>query len=192
MSFQAACQFPKFNRWNGRSHLASLALKRVVPAESRKSAKVAVCRVDFRTVLKSNGSQVSIGGEIASCSHLNQQLPQQIKIARARLNDHYVGFCQPKSDQSQGLLDRKRFRQSPRAGTDSQEPEQNVPGKSDRFCSGDDPFQPGFGFFVGRRALIDGVNQQARSPAFSKFFGQLHFPSRFLVLKLIRQCKRVC
>jgi len=83
--------------------------KRIAPAKPLESSKVGVCRVHFSAVLNSNGGKVSVRGEIARGSGRRQEIAQQLKVARSRLDDCYRGLRQPKCNNIQSLFDGERF-----------------------------------------------------------------------------------
>jgi hypothetical protein len=70
--------------------LASLISKRIVPAESGKSAEITIGRMDLGVGLKSDGSNVCIGSEVAPSQYIDQQVPQQLKMTWPRLQNHDV------------------------------------------------------------------------------------------------------
>lgn len=153
---------PENKTTNERRHatIPPLLCKRIVPAESRKSAEVSVCRVGVRVVLKSNGGEVRIGGEIACSSHVKQQTAQQVKMARPGLQDHSPRPREPKSIQFQGLFYSQRFRKNSLAGRHAQEADQDAPGKPYRLCSRKNFIQPSLSTAVKRIVFIDCVYKQ--------------------------------
>jgi hypothetical protein len=151
-------------------------LKRVTPAESWKSTKISICRVDFRTMFKSDGCEVGVRREVARRSYAEQQTPQQFKMLWSRLKDRSIGLGEPIAYQVQSFFRRERCPQSTCA--DPQECKQNVPGESNGIRPRKGRFQPSLRSFMEPRFPVERVNQQV-------CVGRDHRPSASLILRIV-------
>ena len=108
-------------------------LKRVVPAEAWEAGEVAVVGMDDSAVFHRDGSDGSIGDEVAGGAGFNSKLFEEAPITVARMKDTDVWKGEPRVDDLGGLPEGGGSGVDTRVGHEAQKGVDGKNWKPDRF-----------------------------------------------------------
>ena len=103
----------------------------VAPAEAGETAEVEVVGVDLGLVFHCEGSDVSVGDEVAADAGGQQVSLEEGEVVRAGVDGSDVRKSEPVSHDFEGILKLRWITHWPRTGYHSDEPRRNNPRKPD-------------------------------------------------------------